>query len=247
MAMRSRPLLPPVLDAKPLRHRCQRLPDERVMLCGEPLESAPSHPLRLAAFTIQDAGLPPQLRPKSISPPCAASTCILAGTGVGEPMAVATGENATAVEDRHPPAAADCRANEPVTRAAQIAPRSFEAHGVLRPSIFRHHCDVGKSGSRVHARPASESTPLVRRRASTASCPGSRASVFLRAPSAAHPGCGNLPSSTSRRTASGSRYPARPLDFPVINWRTDIFMMLPNPSETLPRLRLRRFHAYSNC
>src|SRR5258708_11658344 len=50
-----------------------------------------------------------------------------------------------------------------------------------------------------------------------------------------------------KQTASGSRYTARPLDFPVINCRTDVLMMLPNPPETLPCLRLRRFLVYSNC
>ena len=41
-------------------------------------------------------------------------------------MALPTGEDAAAVEDRYPPAAANYRANEPVTRAAQIARRSFD-------------------------------------------------------------------------------------------------------------------------
>jgi hypothetical protein len=138
-------------------------------------------------------------------------------------MAAPAGEDAAAIEDRYPPTAADGRTNEPVTRAAQIARRSFKAHGgTVRPSILPRHSGADKSGSRGQVRPASESTPLVRRRASTASSPGSRASVLLRARSAAHPRCGNLPSSTSRRTAIGSRYLTRPLDFPVINLLTDV-------------------------
>jgi hypothetical protein len=78
------------------------------MFGGQPLECAPSHPLRLVAFrSIQDAWLPPQLRPKPVSPHCRASTRILAGTGVGELIAVPTGEYAAAVEGRHAPSTAE--------------------------------------------------------------------------------------------------------------------------------------------
>src|SRR5262245_9170317 len=70
------------------------------MFGGQPLECAPAHPLRLVAFAVQDAWLPPQLRPKPVSPPCRASTRILVGTGAAELIAVPAGEDAAAVEDR---------------------------------------------------------------------------------------------------------------------------------------------------
>lgn len=52
--------------------------DEIIMFGGQPLECAPAHPPRLAAFTVQDARLPAQPRPKPVSPPCRTPTCILA-------------------------------------------------------------------------------------------------------------------------------------------------------------------------
>jgi len=64
------------------------------MLASEPIESAPMHSLRFAAFAIQNTGLPAQSFPESVHSP---SRAIIGGfplTGVSQPRAVATGEDA---------------------------------------------------------------------------------------------------------------------------------------------------------
>src|ERR1700730_16363557 len=84
-------LLPPYSEAKIAcerpelqRHRLHGSSDELVMLRGQPLERPPAHPLRFLAASVQNARLPPQPRPKFVSPPCCAVAYVLACTGVGE-------------------------------------------------------------------------------------------------------------------------------------------------------------------
>ena len=48
-----------VQNAQPLRPRAQRAALQSVMLCLQSPEGAPVHPLRLAAFAVQNAGFPP--------------------------------------------------------------------------------------------------------------------------------------------------------------------------------------------
>ena len=122
-------------------------------------------------------------------------------------MAVLTGEDAAAVEDRYPAAAADDRANEPVTRAAQIARRSFDAHGVPFVLPFSPATPVPINQDHtvifdLHLK----STPLVRRRAST----GSEQKGMTRSA----PGAGQRstsPAMSSPRPPSASRARARVL------------------------------------
>jgi hypothetical protein len=108
-------------------HRMQGSLDEPVVFGSQARECVPAHPLRLAALAVENAGFPIQARSEPVRAPCCASASVLARAGVGGPIAVPTGEDAAAVEDRHAPPAADGRANESGTPTAEFAQRAHDA------------------------------------------------------------------------------------------------------------------------
>src|SRR5262245_29230454 len=98
---------------KPGHYLLHGPPHQLVMLRSQTLEGSPAHPLGLVTLAVENARLPAQ----SSSQPVRASRCpvarIFARAGVGKLIAVPAGEDGPAIEDRHAPAAAECRANKP--------------------------------------------------------------------------------------------------------------------------------------
>ena len=100
-------------------------------------------------------------------------------------------------------------------RAAEIARRSRDSHGILlvlpfptaaaMPIDEGHAILLGAHLYRPHHFAVARPLPAA---------PDNPASASLRAPSAARRGCGSRPSWISRRSASGFRYLARPLEVP---------------------------------
>src|SRR5262245_13789318 len=113
------------------RRSSQRSPDELVMLGGQPLEGSPPHPLWFGPFKVENPRLPSQTRAEPVSAPCCAVTHIFAGAGIGEPITMPASEDATALEDRDTPPAADCRADEPGARRAEVAWRAHDTYRIL--------------------------------------------------------------------------------------------------------------------
>ena len=143
---------------------------------------------------------------------------------------MATGEDAAAVEDRSPPAAADRRATKPVTRPTLVAGRLFDLHGVL--SVLPYSATTAMPVSQDHAvildlhlnprhefavAPTLPVAPVARPQYSFArAAPHIQGAVIFRRGLRSEP-----------RAVPATR--ACPLDFPVINWLTDLPVMFPNP------------------
>jgi hypothetical protein len=87
--------------------RLHRLPDELVMLRGQPLKCAPAHPTRLVALTVENARFPAQARSEPVRTSCCPVARILARASVGKLIAVPAGEDAA--RRRGPPRAVHSR------------------------------------------------------------------------------------------------------------------------------------------
>lgn len=106
------------------------------MLAGQPPERPPPHPFPLGPAPVEDTGFPAQTLPKPVRLPCGTVAGIFARAGVGQPMAVSAGEDPAAIQDRHAPAAAHSRADEPGARAAQVACGSVDGDPVFLVAPF---------------------------------------------------------------------------------------------------------------
>ena len=100
------------------------------MLRGQPLEGVPVHPLGLPAIAVEDTRLPSQLVADSVRPPRHPVVARFPLAWVGQLVAVTTGEDAAAVEDRHTATATTGGAEEPRTFTAKIAGGPVEIDGI---------------------------------------------------------------------------------------------------------------------
>jgi hypothetical protein len=144
---------------------------------------------------------PTSVAPKSVRAPYTVCTCILARTGVSKPMAATPGEDAAAVEDRYPPSSVERRQMNQRREPPKL--HSVRSMRTDHAVIFDPHLNPRHYFAVAPPLPAA---------------PVAEPQYSFARPAPHVQGCVNLPSSTSRRTASGSRYPAHPSDFPVINW-----------------------------
>ena len=104
-----------------------------IMLGFQPFKGAPVHPLGLVAFRICDTRLPTKSIP---DPACPTHRTIIRGfslTGIGQPVAMATSEDAGAadIQQGHTPPAAHRGAEEPRSRPAIVARCASQPHRVF--------------------------------------------------------------------------------------------------------------------
>ena len=100
------------------------------MLCGQPLEGVPVHPLGFPAIAVEDARLPSQLVADSVRPPRHPVVAWFPLTGVGQLVAVTAREDAAAVEDRHAPTTTTGGAEEPGAFTAKVAGGPVQIDGI---------------------------------------------------------------------------------------------------------------------
>lgn len=116
------------------------------MQCRQPLEGVPVHPLGFPAVAVEDAWLPPQLVADSVSFSCRPVIPGFPLAGVGQLVAVPTGEDAAAVEDRHAPTAATGGAEKPWPLPAEITGSQVEIDGIafIPPIIAAAPVSIGE-------------------------------------------------------------------------------------------------------